>query len=500
MPLAIELVAARLRAFGLMDVLAHLDDQPRLLVDRSRSAADRRHSIATAIEQSVDTLDEDGHAVFRALSVFRGGADLDGICVVLPDHDSLALLDALEELVDASLVQRSDGPDGRPRYRHLEPVRQFADRALLAEERNRLQDRHARWVVRLVRQAGGEVVVRLSARQLLNAESPNIEQALAHLISTHQVVEAMRVVSALGYHWFSDSPALGWDLTNRVLDAATGDEPPHIRASALISAGQLAMQSHRMGDAHDMLSEALELLGDRPSRQRGWARFHLGRTEAITVGLVDAIPAFEAATEDFLEVGDRYGQAWSLFWRAQLCADIDAARPMEEELLVLARSEGIDHVLPVALQNFEAYHAFKSGRPDEAYQHLAEAVSILERLGDRWQLADIRISSAGLTLTFDQPQYWHFLGLAAKEMGHEAARAHANHFLVVAAEGLRRHGQPALACALAWTADDRAPTPRRSKVGEWFDRCRALGPAPLQPLDRDEAVALAVAAILATDD
>ncbi len=160
MPLAIELVAARLRAVGLVDLLAHLDDQPRLLVDRRWTAADRRYGIATAIAQSVDTLHEDGRAVFRALSVFRGGADLDAICAVLPDHDSLAVLDALEELVDASLVQRSDGPDGRSRYRQLEPVRQFADQALLVEERSPLQDRHAAWVVRIVGPAGREVVVR----------------------------------------------------------------------------------------------------------------------------------------------------------------------------------------------------------------------------------------------------------------------------------------------------------------------------------------------------
>ncbi len=143
MPLAIELVAARLRAFGLVELLEHLDDQPRLLVDRNRSTADRRRGIAAAIEQSVDPSMRACHAVFRAMSVFRGGAGLDGICAVMPDHDSLALLDALEELVDASLVQRFDGPDGRSRYRQLEPVRQYADRALADEERSRLQDRHA---------------------------------------------------------------------------------------------------------------------------------------------------------------------------------------------------------------------------------------------------------------------------------------------------------------------------------------------------------------------
>ena len=502
MPLAIELVAARLRAVGLVDLLAHLDDQPRLLVDRSRAAADRRRGIATAIEQSVDTLDDAGHAVFGALSVFRGGADLDGICAVLPDHDSLSLLDALEELVDASLVQRSDGPDGRSRYRELEPVRQFADRALLDDERSQLQDRHARWVVRLVGPAGRDVLVRLSARQLLNSESPNIEQALNHLLSTNQVADALRVVGSLGYYWFSERPALGWDLTRRVLGEATGDEPPRTRANALIAAGQLAMSRRR--DPRNLLTEALELLGGEPSRQRGWARYHLARAEAIRGDSGLAIPTFEAATEDFVQSGDHLGHAWSLFWRADLCADLDTARPMEEELLALARTEGLDHVLPVALQRFEAHRSFRTGRPDDAHQHLAEAASILEGLGDLWQLADVRIGSVSLTLMFEQREYWQYLVLAANGMGHEAARAHGTNFLIVAAEGLRRQGQPVLACQLAWAIEDplvprESPGRDSSDFHGWLDACRALGPAPSQPLDRAEAIALACAAILGSN-
>jgi predicted ATPase len=503
MPLAIELVAARLRAVGLVDLLAHLDDQPRLLVDRSRSEADRRHAIATAIEQSVETLDDDGRAVFGALSVFRGGADLDGISAVMPDHASLAVLDALEELVDAALVHRSDGPDGRSRYRLLEPVRQFADRDLLDEERSRLQDGHASWVTRLVGPAGREVVVRLSARRLLDAESANIEQALDHLVSTRRVVEAMRVVGALGYYWFSERPALGWDLTERVMDAATGDEPHRVRAAALISAGPLVLQRQRPDDARNMLTEAIHLLGDQPSRTRGWAWYHLGRTEIIEARAAHAIPAFESATEDFLQAGDPLGQAWSLLYRAQLCDDVDAARRMAEDLLALARREGLDHVLPAALLSFAVPDAFRSGRTREAFDHLAEAVSILERLGDLWQLADIRIGAAAVTLSFDQPQYWHFLGLAAEGMGDEAAMVHGQHFIGVAAEGLRRHGQPALARDLAWAVEDawmRSDRGPWTDFASWVNECRALGPAPLQPLDRDEAVSLAVAAILAADD
>jgi hypothetical protein len=44
---------------------------------------------------------------------------------------------------------------------------------------------------------------------------------------------------------------------------------------------------------------------------------------------------------------------------------------------------------------------------------------------------------------------------------------------------------------------DRAPW---TDFASWVDECRALGPAPPQRLDRDEAVSLAVAAILVADD
>jgi len=90
-------------------------------------------------------------------------------------------------------------------------------------------------------------------------------------------------------------------------------------------------------------------------------------------------------------------------------------------------------------------------------------------------------------------------------MGHEAAMAHANHFLIVAAEGLRRHGQPVLASKLAWAIEDHfvpRESPRRDKpyFDRWLDACRALGPAPERRLDLDEAVALACAAILGSDE
>ena len=130
-------------------------------------------------------------------------------------------------------------------------------------------------------------------------------------------------------------------------------------------------------------------------------------------------------------------------------------------------------------------------------------MSILERLGDLWQLADVRIGAAAVTLSFDQPQYWHFLGLAAEGMGDEAAMVHGQHFIGVAAEGLRRHGQPALACALAWLSKTPGCAAIAAHGPTSPPGSMSVEPSGLRRCNRsiaNEAVSLAVAAILAADE
>ena len=76
MPLAIELAAARTASLGLDGLLAGLDDHLRLLAG-GRGADPRHHSLRAVIGWSHDLLDEPERAMFRRLSVFAGGFDLD---------------------------------------------------------------------------------------------------------------------------------------------------------------------------------------------------------------------------------------------------------------------------------------------------------------------------------------------------------------------------------------------------------------------------------------
>jgi predicted ATPase len=86
-----------------------------------------------AIAWSYDLLTTDEQALFRRLAVFAGGWTLDAAEAVAGGEglDEWDLISLLGELIEKSLVVAEtpdgDGPGGgEPRYRLLEPVRQFA--------------------------------------------------------------------------------------------------------------------------------------------------------------------------------------------------------------------------------------------------------------------------------------------------------------------------------------------------------------------------------------
>ncbi|MFZ1177765.1 MAG: adenylate/guanylate cyclase domain-containing protein, partial [Mycobacterium sp.] len=77
MPLAIELAAARVRALSLHQILNSLHDRFRLLTGGARTAVRRQQTLRASVDWSHALLTEPERALFRRLSVFAGGFDLD---------------------------------------------------------------------------------------------------------------------------------------------------------------------------------------------------------------------------------------------------------------------------------------------------------------------------------------------------------------------------------------------------------------------------------------
>jgi len=71
-PLALELAAARVDAFGVRDLAAHLDDRFHVLTSGRRTALPRHQTLGAALDWSYQLLPEEERAVLRRLSIFAG--------------------------------------------------------------------------------------------------------------------------------------------------------------------------------------------------------------------------------------------------------------------------------------------------------------------------------------------------------------------------------------------------------------------------------------------
>ncbi|MGE5765080.1 MAG: ATP-binding protein, partial [Mycobacterium leprae] len=149
MPLAIELAAGRLSTFSVTDLRDRLDRSLDLLAGGRPSGDPRHRTLRATIEWSYQLLGEDERRLFRHLSVFVDGIDLDtaerlGAELGL-DGDPGS---ALARLVDASMIEASF--ENGTRYRMLETLRAFGlDRLAATGEEEAAAARMVRWAVEL---------------------------------------------------------------------------------------------------------------------------------------------------------------------------------------------------------------------------------------------------------------------------------------------------------------------------------------------------------------
>jgi predicted ATPase/class 3 adenylate cyclase/DNA-binding CsgD family transcriptional regulator len=195
-PLALELAAARCRVLSPAEILGGLDDALGLLTGGSRALLPRQQTLEASIAWSVDLLTATERRLLSRLSVFVGGCTLDAAEVVGSDDDlaPMAVLDALDRLVDHSLIATEDSPTGT-RYTMLETVRQFAGR-LLPDERAGAQRRHGDHFAQLVTgfqaSATYDELVALSTR--LEPDHANLMAAFDDLIGRGDIATACDMI------------------------------------------------------------------------------------------------------------------------------------------------------------------------------------------------------------------------------------------------------------------------------------------------------------------
>lgn len=267
LPLAIELAAAKIRAMSVEDVAARLENRFTLLRGGDRGAADRHQTLLAVIDWSWNLLTEPDRTALRWLSVFHDG-------FTLPAAESMlgtAVLDALQNLTDQSLLIVHDTPDG-VRYGMLETVREFGRMQLVdAGEEAAALAAQRRWARDYARRAGNVLFDpdQVAAMNLLRAEEANLADVLRRALSGSDPETVVIVLTALAGFWtVADEHQRLLVLTDAVDEAVAGWHPPaeladetRLALTAIVNTRfMLGKQQHQ---AWDLLAE-LGTESDRP--------------------------------------------------------------------------------------------------------------------------------------------------------------------------------------------------------------------------------------------
>ncbi len=325
-PLALELAAARVPALGVREVAERVDDCFKLLAAGTRTAPTPQRTLRATLDWSHDLLAPAERAALRRLAVFPGSFPLDATeAVVSPvEGDPVDLVAAL---VDKSLVAVLDGDGSRPRYRLLEPVRQYArERLVGCGEERMVQRRHRDFFLALTGRWGSKIFndERLSR---VSADEESFGAALNWSWEEGEHGAALPLMAALWLVWvFGSRPGTRMWLERVVGATADREEPARVECLAALSMllpddppRQSALRQEAEGLAQ-RLGDPLTLAAAQFTAGRG--ALAAGHTAPARVLLENAKSAFES-------VGYRIGVGHchdQLAWAAAGEGDLEQAR------------------------------------------------------------------------------------------------------------------------------------------------------------------------------
>lgn len=393
LPLAIELAAARGAILSPNALLARLEQRLPLLTGGPSDQPARQHTMRDAIRWSYDLLDGDAQRRFRALAVFAGGFSLAAAEATTETRaGATSFVDSLTTLLSNSLVQREDLPDGEPRFRLLETVREFAFTTLQqAGEEALARAAHAAYFNSLMQDAEPRLW-RSTDKALLDQielEHDNLRAALGWA-SEHDPQLALQVGHRLGAFWSKRSY---WNegrvWLERLLDTGAGAGTADL-AMVLGRAGALAGDQGDFPHAKVRLQASLDLanaLGDSGIAAR--ALRGLGILASNQSEFTEADALFTHALQLFRASKDDAGIARSLNdigLVAERQGDHAKAIAYQEAALPIARAVGDDWYTCIVVGNLGGAY-YDSGDYGKGEALCREALVMARDLGDTFGVA-----------------------------------------------------------------------------------------------------------------
>jgi len=299
LPLALELVAARLKLLSPTALLARLDEALPLLSDGPRDLPERQRTMRDTVAWSHDLLSAEEQVLFRRLSVFAGGFELAAAEAV----GGGSVLEGLYVLLDNSLVRSDAGTsvedEAEPRFSMLETVRAYGLEVLAGRgEEEKIRGQHAAYYLTLAERAtpelegGGQV----EWIERLDREYDNLRAALGWLLEHGEAERAARLAAATWLFWAVRGRASEGQLwLERALASRslTGSD----RAKTLGAISLLLLAKGEIRRMSELVEEGIgeaRAAGDEETQtfltvQRGYAATFLGDLDAAEEALSGAL-------------------------------------------------------------------------------------------------------------------------------------------------------------------------------------------------------------------
>jgi predicted ATPase len=426
LPLALELVAARLKLLPPTALLARLDEALPLLSGGPRDLPERQRTMRDTVTWSYDLLPAEEQVLLRRLSVFAGGFGLSAAEAVWEG----SVLEGLSTLLENSLVRPDAGTredrEAEPRFTMLETIRAYGSERLAASgEEEKVRGRHAAYYLALAERATPELEGGGQAAwlDLLEREHDNLRAALGWLLKRGEAGRAARLGSATWLFWAVRGHAgEGQTWLERAL--ASGSLAGGDRAQTLGAISLLLLAKGEIGRMSALVEEAIaeaRAAGDEETLtfltiQRGYAATFRGELDIAEESLSEALAALH-------ERGGRWGTAPVLNALAQVAlsrGDFGQAMGLLSESEAVLRQTEDAFTLATNL-NIQATISQLAGDDERTEGLLRESVELSSALRDSWALVYGLVGLAGVVARRGEPKRAARLFGAAKALGDAAS-------------------------------------------------------------------------------
>ena len=403
LPLAIELAAARVKVLSPASLLARLASRLQLLTGGAKDLPARQQTLRAAMDWSYDLLNPAEQKLFRRLSVFVGGCNLEGVEAVCDAKADLEidLLDGMASVVDKSLVRQVEESTGESRFLMLETIREYAVEKLRESgEEPYTRRAHAAYCLVLAEEDSGSQENPRNATDRFESEYTNFRSALEWLTETGDAAWALRLGTDLFHFWENrEYLAEGRDKLIRALNLPSAAAPTKARMRALFAAGILASGQRDYAVAEKYVGESIELarqFGDQAGLAVGYNALAVLRKEQSD--LAGARKLFDQTLTIWRELNDQKGIAQTLSNLASVAkleGDYERSRTLYAECLDTFRALGDREGVAWSL-NYQGDVAREQGDAAGARSLYERSLAMFHALDDRWGIAGTLADLGGL--------------------------------------------------------------------------------------------------------